>query len=300
MHLEQLECIVEVAKTGSLTGAASNLNITLSAVSQSISGLESELGVVLFTRSRQGSTPTVEGRRIIRRAIEVVSKLQELRDEAAAVTNTQSGEIRLASIPGPLSVVLESLMAFKHDYPNIRIEILEDGTQEILEGIRHNRIDLGLTVLTEEQADRLEGLIFGKLMEVRLVVAVNRQSPLRFHHTVAPEELAALPLVLYKDESVSAYLKQLEEKAGPMNVLFSTNHTETIRRAVLEGLAATVGLDFSFRGAGSDLVTLPLAAPGPIPPRYLGWLRSADKHFSNASRLLIDKVRYELETMQPT
>lgn len=47
MNLEQLEYIVETAKTGSLTKAAQNCNVTLSAVSQAVSSLEAEFGFSL-------------------------------------------------------------------------------------------------------------------------------------------------------------------------------------------------------------------------------------------------------------
>ena len=57
MNLEQLEYIVETAKTGSLTKATQNCNVTLSAVSQAVSSLEAEFGFSLFTRSRLGAVP---------------------------------------------------------------------------------------------------------------------------------------------------------------------------------------------------------------------------------------------------
>ncbi|WP_375337649.1 LysR family transcriptional regulator [Bacillus sp. 3103sda1] len=52
MNLAQLQYIIEVSKFGSLTRAAQKSHITLFATSQSISLLESELGVTLFTRTR--------------------------------------------------------------------------------------------------------------------------------------------------------------------------------------------------------------------------------------------------------
>lgn len=78
MNLEQLEYIVQVAKTGSFTKAAEHSHVTLSAISQSISMLESELGVSLFHRSRGlGAVPTPEGRALIVKAHEALVALQE-------------------------------------------------------------------------------------------------------------------------------------------------------------------------------------------------------------------------------
>ncbi|GIO15035.1 transcriptional regulator [Cohnella xylanilytica] len=301
MNLEQLECVVEVAKTGTLTGAARNLHITLSAVSQSISALETELGVVLFKRSRTGSEPTPEGQRIVRLAFEIAGKVQELRNEAAGLSRDQAGELKLATIPGPLSLAVDAVIGFKKEYPRISVEIVETGTAEIEDDIRHNRADIGLTVLHEEKSPS-RGLVFGKLMDAKMVVAVSRQSPLAHGKTVKPQELAGLPLVLYKDETVKAYMERICAAYGPIAVLFSTNNTEAIRKSVKEGIAGTVGLDFSFAGLQAymreEIVTLPLELPDPE-PIYLGWLRSEEKAFSNAARLFIGKLKDALEALRP-
>jgi len=300
MYLEQLECVVEVAKTGSLTGAAQNLHITLSAVSQSVSSLEAELGIVLFTRSRAGSVPTAEGKRIIKKAIDILAHVRELKDEAGAYAEVQSGKLSLATIPGPLSLVIDVIMDFKRDYPGITLELLEEGTAEILEHIRHNKVDLALTVQIEDGFNRQSGLSFGKLKEAHMVVAVGRRSPLALNSSVHPSELARHPLVLYKDETVKSYMDELQSQFGPFNILFSTNNTDVIRKVVMEGAAATVGLDFSFIGLpareGGEIITLPLEFPG-LKPIYLGWLRAEEKHFTNASRLFIDRLKHALDAM---
>ena len=56
MNLEQLEYVVEIAKTQSFSAASEHLHVTQSAISQSIHRLEKELGLILFERSRQGPT----------------------------------------------------------------------------------------------------------------------------------------------------------------------------------------------------------------------------------------------------
>lgn len=113
MHLEQLEYIVEIAKAGSLTKAAQNKHVTLSAISQSLSSLEAELGIALFTRSRLGAVPTSEGRVIIKKAFEVLSKIEEIQEEAQSSANTLSGELRLATIPGPMDLLVNAVSSFK-------------------------------------------------------------------------------------------------------------------------------------------------------------------------------------------
>ncbi|MFJ8527537.1 LysR family transcriptional regulator [Bacillus sp. NPDC094106] len=74
MNLEQMEYIKEISRTQSISLAAKNLHVSQAAVSQSISLLERELGVKLFIRSRLGTTPTKEGKNIIRKALEIIKR----------------------------------------------------------------------------------------------------------------------------------------------------------------------------------------------------------------------------------
>ncbi|MCM2997819.1 LysR family transcriptional regulator [Paenibacillus cellulositrophicus] len=67
MNTEKLEYLVEVARAGSISKAAEQLHVTISAVSQAITSLESEWGISIFTRSKSGVTLTPEGKIIIKK-----------------------------------------------------------------------------------------------------------------------------------------------------------------------------------------------------------------------------------------
>ncbi|MXQ53405.1 LysR family transcriptional regulator [Shimazuella alba] len=298
MHLEQLECIIEVAKTGSLTNAARNLHITLSAVSQSISNLEAELGLSLFKRSRQGTVPTAEGEAIIKKAYEIISKVQELRDEANDFSNTQSGELRLATIPGPLSLYLDILIQFKRAYPQIEMEISEKGTQEIIDDIRYNKVDLGLIILFEHLLEKNLHLSFGRLLKGKIVVCVSRKSPLALQRTISPYDLLDQSFVFFNDDYMKWYMDQFQETYGKANILFTTNNQDAIFRALHEENIVTIGLDFSFSKfpqiESEELVMIELDIPRPEPV-YLGWVRAEEKRFSKAESIFIQKLSYELQ-----
>ena len=61
MNLSQVECFLEIVKTGSFTKAAEHLFITQQGVSRQIKAMEKYLGFPLFIRSKNGITLTVEG-----------------------------------------------------------------------------------------------------------------------------------------------------------------------------------------------------------------------------------------------
>lgn len=120
MNFEQLAYIVEVAKSGSLSHASEKLHISQSAISQAITNLEKELGVKIFNRSRLGATPTDIGNNIIRKALETLGKLEELKMEPGTNLDLMGGKLRLGTIPSPLMYLPKTLASFKKDHPNIQ------------------------------------------------------------------------------------------------------------------------------------------------------------------------------------
>ena len=81
MNFEQMEHIVNVANEMSISKAAEKLFISSSGMSQSITQLENELGIKIFNRSKQGVTPTFEGKIVISKAMTLLNTIKELNKE---------------------------------------------------------------------------------------------------------------------------------------------------------------------------------------------------------------------------
>ncbi len=302
MNLEQCENIVEIAKIGSLTKAAQNRHITLSAISQSISLLEAELGVTLFTRSRGlRAVPTAEGQAIISKANEVLMKVSELKTEAQIFSNTLSGHLRIATIPGPMHLLVKVISGFKEDFPNVKIEIFEKGPKEILDNVLHKEMDIGLMVWTESMPEKHQGIMFERLMEGKIVVGVHPNSPLALYTVITHEQLVGQTLVLYDDQYILDYVNRYLSNDGPVNILFVSNNTRAIENAVAEGLAITIGLDYSFSKTSEVtrqvMKTIELRYPDSH-TKYFGSVVPAGKHASQIARRFINRLKYEFEQIK--
>ncbi|WLR58263.1 LysR family transcriptional regulator [Guptibacillus hwajinpoensis] len=125
-----MEYIVTVANTGSLSKAAKELHVSLSAISQSISKVENEIGLKVFVRNRAGAVLTSEGEKIVSKAREVLTKVDELKEEVNRQLDTLSGELKIATIPGPIHLLVEVVSVFKRSYPNVKLEIYENGASK--------------------------------------------------------------------------------------------------------------------------------------------------------------------------
>lgn len=297
MNLEQLQYILEVSKSGSLTMAAKKSHITLSAISQSISLLEKELGVTLFTRSRGlSATPTEEGKVVIDKATEILLKINELKEEVDGYNNMLSGELRIATIPGRIHLLVDTVASFKKDFPEVKIKISEQGPKEIIENIVSDKIDMGLIVLNEEYVPKKSDLVYEMVLEGKIVVAVNRKSKLAKEKSITPEKLLKETLVLYDDDIIQQFVEKNIVKYGDANILFVTNNVIAINNAIEKCLAVTIGLDFSFDKNPiykQNLVTVDLDIPENQIISY-GWVRHKKKPSSKIAKTFINRLALNL------
>ena len=80
MTFQQLQYLLEVRQTKSISKAAANLFVSNSSVSASISSLEEEMGFPIFTRSQKGLVPTVKGLKILDHAERICKIYDQMND----------------------------------------------------------------------------------------------------------------------------------------------------------------------------------------------------------------------------
>ncbi|WP_026580789.1 LysR family transcriptional regulator [Bacillus sp. J33] len=292
MNLEQMEYITEVSKTQSISLAAQNLHVSQAAVSQSISLLEKELGLKLFTRSRLGTIPTDEGNIIIRKAFEIMKKMGEIKEEAKSITSLYTGELTIAAIPSLfLTLLPKTLSKFKKDCPHVTVSISEMGGKEIIDDIRQHKVDLGLIVLNKESLiDSQETLIFQYLLQGEMRACVHKHSPLALSKKLRVQDLIDYPFVLYSGHNWESAIQQFEKKYGPLNILFTSNNSELIKKTVSEGLAISILSNFMLKDdpyiESENIITIPIIDYKPTPISF-GWVYSkSNPRKSNIKKFL--------------
>ncbi len=137
--LNQIRGFEAAARLGSFKAAAEELNITPTAVSHQISGLEDRLGVLLFDRKTRAVSLTYEG---VRFADVVHKALQQIADVAEEISASRS-VLRVATTASFASMwLVPHLDRFRKDNPDIRVELI---TSEAVSDIRRDRrIDLAI------------------------------------------------------------------------------------------------------------------------------------------------------------
>lgn len=146
----------EVAKTGSFSKAAKNLFVTQSAVSQSIKRLENELDVALFTRGAKGIFLTSEGNMLLSHLEPAFQRIQLGETELKKMLILECGHLSIgAGDTISKHYLLPFLEKFHYKFPDIKIEVINRTTHEVLELLKQGKIDIGFvsTTIRDEAVD---------------------------------------------------------------------------------------------------------------------------------------------------
>src|SRR5699024_8239069 len=238
MNIEQLQYIVEVVKTGSISDAAETLYISQAAISKAISSLEKELNMVIFIRSRSGTVPTEQSRELIKKAFETIKKIQEFKEEAQLQNSLINGDLKFSSIPSYfLTILPKTLSNFIKAYPDVNLQLTENGALQVINKVKQNQIDFGLISMFNTRWEENEELHFDILLEGKIQVFVSKKSPLAYYDSVTPEDLIGQTIVTYNGSTMNEFISDYFSKHGTMKVLFTSNNTEVIKNTVAEDLA---------------------------------------------------------------
>lgn len=246
MTFEQLNYVVAVAKFGTLKDAAEDLHVTLSALSQGLNKIEAELGLTLFQRNRTGSTITKEGRIIVEKARKILFALGDLQDAAEIMQNKLTGNLKIASIPGPFFQLFTAAQNMKTKYPDINIQIREQNSQTMLEELKSEKVDIALAVYNYEDLENYPDFTFTKIRDCEMLVVAHKDSPVIQNGIVMTEELGKQPVILFDDKIVIATMNEIKRFFGRNEIIISVNNPHIVEQYVGENNAYTVGLDLTF------------------------------------------------------
>ena len=126
-NVNDLLAFLMVARERSFTRAAAQLDVSQSALSHTIRGLEERLGLRLLTRTTRSVAPTEAGERLLRT---VAPKLEEIDAELSALTELRdqpAGTLRItAAEHSAVTILWPALAKLLPRYPDIKVEVNVD------------------------------------------------------------------------------------------------------------------------------------------------------------------------------
>ncbi|MEV1051756.1 LysR substrate-binding domain-containing protein [Streptomyces sp. NPDC049887] len=141
--LAQLRAFAAVSEHLHFRDAAAAIGTSQPALSGAVSALEEALGVQLLERTTRKVLLSPAGARLAVRAKAVLDAVGELLEEAEAVRAPFTGVLRLGVIPTVAPYLLPSVLRLVHErYPELDLQVHEEQTSSLLEGLSAGRLDL--------------------------------------------------------------------------------------------------------------------------------------------------------------
>lgn len=145
MTITQLEYVVAVATYKSFVAAADKSFVTQPTLSMQIQKLEEELGIKIFDRNKHPIAVTAIGEAIVAQSKQVLAECDKVYELIQSQQGNLSGVFKFAVIPTVAPYILPGLLAqYTKKYPNVKLQVREMETKQIISALRNNELDAAL------------------------------------------------------------------------------------------------------------------------------------------------------------
>jgi LysR family transcriptional regulator for metE and metH len=299
MHIEfrHLRTIRAIHEAGGLARAADILNITQSALSHQVKGLEDQAGVELFVRRSKPLKLSAAGHRLLKLAEKVLPEIEALEEDFASLRSGKSGRLHIAiECHACFEWLFPVLEEFRKAWPEVDVDIRPGLAFGAMPALDREEVDL---VVSSDPED-LAGVDFTALFDYAPVFVASAQHPLAQKDYVVAEDFRDELLITYPVDR--ARLDVFTELLTPAKVepraIRQVELTAVILLLVASNRGVAVLPDWVVREVRyhSDYVTRPLTEKG-VTKRLYAATRSDDttKPFMSHLLRLARKIPVQLQ-----
>jgi DNA-binding transcriptional LysR family regulator len=299
-HLRILAYVDEVARAHSIRKAASQLNVTASAVNRRIADLEEELGAPLFERLPRGVRLTAAGEVFVHYLRKQGGEAERMKSQIEDLKGLRRGTVRIACSQAlALDFLPRVITAFRKTHPMVAFDVKVVDHEHAIAALAAFEVDLVLVFRPPFLAN------FQPLMtlEQRLVAVMARNHPLAAKRKLRLRDCAAFPVAL-PERSIGG--RQLLEEVSARTGLTFNIAAESNSFEMLRGLVSHAGLlSFQIRiGTMPEGNKLGLVARAiddrDVPSANLVFGRLRDRNLPVATAVFAERVIGALEAMVGT
>lgn len=234
MTLVQLEYLLAIYRHKSFSKAAEKCFVTQPTLSMQIQNLESEIETKLFDRSKKPIQPTDAGLKIIEQAENILAEVEKLKELHRNLLGDVSGELRMGIIPTISPYLLPLFVSgFTEKYPAIKLKMEEMITEDVIEAIKSDELDIGIVATPLNEKGIFEIPVFSEVM----LVYASPKSPIYNSKELSPEELDMAEIWLLNEghcfrSQILNVCKLYEEKNEDPSFTFESGSIDTLIRMV--------------------------------------------------------------------
>ncbi|PYE18015.1 DNA-binding transcriptional LysR family regulator [Williamsia limnetica] len=275
--LSALDVVVSVARSGSMSAAAREQNLSQQAISSRVHATERELGVVLFRRSPSGTELTTEGVAVLEWAAGLLDAAEKFSAGIESLLGNKRASLTVAASMTIAEYLIPSwALNLRRLYPEARISVRPMNSADVAREVLARTVDLGF-IEGPHVEPRLDSLTIGG---DELVVVTRPEHPWATGtRAISGDELARTPLV--QREPGSGTRITFEDAFGEVaDPLLELTSVAAVKAAVLGSDAPAVLSSLSVMPELADGRLVRISVTGVRMPRRLRavWDRSGGLH----------------------
>ncbi|GAB5378240.1 MAG: LysR substrate-binding domain-containing protein [Acuticoccus sp.] len=287
MNVRQLRYFLTIARCGSFSRAASELNVAQPALSHHVANLEAELGVRLFDRSPKGVLPTECGETLVGHAEAIMAQLETARRDVQNAARNPSGTVSIG-LPPTVSLAFTAPLVIESAkrYPSIDLRVWENYSAHLGEWLSAGRLDLAVLFDVEEIAPLETSFLFDDRLYWVCPPGFRKpgQTSIRF------EEGARHPLLLTGKKNGLRHAVERHSRTSevPLQVKTELDSMPAIKALVASGYGHTILPWYAVRDEVNSGAIDAIPIVDPVPTRRVVLARAGTLAPSRAAELIAD------------
>lgn len=241
MNLKRLHYFCQLADIGNFTRAADHIGIAQPALTIAIKKLEQEVGLQLINRAEKKALLTAEGKVLYKSASRLLAQAKQMMLELDELKNLEQGTVRfgVSAMMGSYYFP-EVLTEFKQQYPNIKVQLVDQGTAALEKMLLDGELDI--TLIRGDTENPL--LRYRDLVNDEIVAGIAHDNDLAVEPFLTLEKFCQQPLVLFNQ---GYFLREVVEEYAKKNRItldlrMETNLIELQKSLVKNGIGITTCL----------------------------------------------------------
>ncbi len=278
MHLEfrHLRTIRAIHQAGGLARAADLMNMTQSALSHQVKGLEDQAGIELFVRRSKPLKLSAAGLRMLKLAERILPEIDALDEEFRALRSGKTGRLHIAmECHACFDWLFPVLELFRRSWPEVDVDIRAGLAFEALPALMREEVDL---VISSDPITQ-DGMIFNPLFDYHPMFVAAAANPLSAKPFICAEDFRNELLITYpvSRDKLDIFTELLSPAKVEPRGMRQVELTAVILMLVASNRGVSVLPDWVLRDirTHSDFVTRPLG-PQTVTKRLYAATRAED------------------------
>lgn len=242
MDLKVLRYFLAVVQKESITAASEYLYLTQPTLSRQLSALEEALGTTLFVRGNRKITLTAEGRRLRKRAEEILDLVAKTESEFLTPAEQIRGDIHIGcGETRAMSDIVQIIQHIRTDYPDIHVHIHSGDGNDIMDDLNKGLVDFAVLIGPDDLSE-FETLHLKQKNQWGLLM--RKDSPHACNAAISRKDMLNMPLIFPRQRDTES---KITTWMGPnyrqLNVISTYNLIFNAALMVEHGLGYALCLD---------------------------------------------------------